>query len=129
MKRLLTVPLLAGMLALGACVQVQKGLDAISTVSSVEVTPKQAFAAIGTFDALKVAAKEYISFPRCDGVRIICRDPEATRVLIIAIDEGTVARDELKRSARRGGTSGYAALSIATRSIQNTFTQYNIGRK
>ncbi len=128
MKRILIAATAALALTFAGCAQVQNGFDVISTVTSAEVSPKQAYVAINTFDGMKVTATQYLRLPRCDGQRYDCRNPEATRVLIIAVDEGTVARNELKRSARRGGTSGYAALSIAMNAMQQTFTQYKIGR-
>ncbi len=128
MRRILTAAIVAVSLAFGGCAQVQKALNVYDQISQTQVTPKQAYAAINGFDTLKVVATAYVDRPACGGTGTFCRDPEATRVIIIAMDEGTVARNNVKATARKGNVTGYDALIQATSSLSNIFTQYKIGR-
>lgn len=128
MRRFLTATVVAVSLVFASCAQIQKTYDVFETLTQTQVTPKQAYIAISGFDAVKVVATAYVRRPPCGGTNTFCRDPEATRIIIISINQGTVARNAVKATARKGNVTGYDALIQATSSLSNIFTQYQIGR-
>lgn len=131
MKRLMVVALLA--LSLGACAQIQNAYD---TLSGAKVSPQAVIVAANAFNALKATATNYLRLPRCKttGAPVICRSPQATKIIIPAVRAGTVARNNLEQFMREHpgelGPSGvYDALVASSNTLKGVFAQYRIGEK
>lgn len=128
MKRfLITLSVLA---TLGGCAQVNSLYQAASKISDASVSPTAVIIAANGFDAIEVTAANYLTLPRCPKVTV-CRDPQATKVLIPAIKSGRIARNNLKAFLRThpgqlGSKGLYDALNASISTIQGIISQYNI---
>lgn len=128
MKRLLLVAALA--LGIGGCAQLNTLYQTATTLSDASVSPTAVIVAANSFDAIEVTATNYLTLPKCPKATI-CRDPQATKVLIPAIKSGRIARNNLKAFLRThpgqlGSKGLYDALNASITTIQGVINQYNI---
>lgn len=130
MRKLLILPLL---LALGGCAALQKAENAFSTLSGASVSPEAVVVAANTFDALEATATNYLRLKKCSpSTGPVCRNPDATKVLIPAIQNARKARNDLEdfltdHPGQLGPQGLYDALQLSINTIEGIVATYHIG--
>lgn len=134
LKTILAVAVLA--LGLGACAQFtafeNSVKNAVSTVTSTAVTPKDAYIAINAYDAVEATATNYNGWPRCTGsTGPVCRDPAVRAQIKKLVLAGRVARNDLKAYLRANPNSNvsvqsFSDLQAATDELQKIVNTYKI---
>ena len=128
MKNLLAAIAIA--LSLGACAQIQNDWAAITGAS---VSPTAVIVAGNSFDALEATATNYLRLKKCSAsTGPICRNPQATTVIIPAIRAGRSARNNLEQfmkdhPGQLGPQGLYDALQSAITTLRQAFTIYGVG--
>jgi hypothetical protein len=134
MRKLLAISALAIGLALGGCATQfgQKIEGAYSVITGATVSPQSVIVASNIFDGLERTATNYLTLKKCNGSTPVCRDSGATKVIVPAIRSGRVARNNLQQffkdhPGQLGPQGLYDALQSSISTLQQVFTQYNIG--
>ena len=134
MRKLFIAAALACSVTLGGCATQfgQKVEGVYSAITGATVDPQSVIVASNIFDGLERTATNYLRLKRCNGSTPICRDPGATKAIIPAIRSGRVARNNLQQfmhdhPGQLGPTGLYDALQASISTLQQAFTQYNIG--
>lgn len=115
---------LALAIPMGGCATLDKLVNVNTTVSTYTVKPSDMVIARQSFNAVEIAATQYLSLKRCDGSNVVCRSPAVTPDLIQAIRRGRVARNNITQFVKDhpgqlGPTGLYDAVVSATSTIQS----------